>query len=83
MQFKPSIILKIIYACFLLHVYQYILYSVLSFTWVTHLEKTFSTFTKWLPGKFVNNIIIWFHFLLGFDPVLRNASVLRLASDSL
>ncbi len=30
------------------------------------LKKTLSTFSKWPPEMFVNNIIIWLHFLFGF-----------------
>ncbi len=59
--------IKIIYADFLLHVYQNILYSVLSLTWVTPSWKNLSQLYQ--DGRlkgFVYNIIIWFHFLFGF-----------------
>ncbi len=52
--------IKIIYTGFLLHVYQNILYSVLSLTWVTQLSQN-----GHLKG-FVYNTIIWLHFLFGF-----------------
>ncbi len=59
--------IKIIYAGFLLHVYQNILYSVLSLTWVTPSLKKLSQLSEngCLKG-FVYNIIIWLHFLFGF-----------------
>ncbi len=62
-----TLYIKIIYAGFLLRIYQNILYSVLSLTWVTPSWKKLSQFSQngCLKG-FVYNIIIWLHFLFGF-----------------
>ncbi len=61
-----TLYIKIIYAGFLLHMYQNILYSVLSLTWVTPSWKKLSQLSQngCLKG-FVYNIIIWLHFLFG------------------
>ncbi len=48
---KDHLYIKIIYTCFLLHVYQNILYSVLSLTWVTAFWKKLATFSKCLPER--------------------------------
>ncbi len=55
------------YAGFLLHIYQNILYSVLSLTWVTPSLKILSQLSQnGCLKDFVYNIIIWLHFLFGF-----------------
>ncbi len=60
MQFKPSSILKIVYAGFLIHVYYYILYSVLSLTFLKMAawnmckeDHNMTSFSVWLQVQYV------------------------------
>ncbi len=45
---------------------------------VVKCDKTFSTFSKWLLERFVDNIKIWLHFPFGFNTIGQDSSALRL-----